>query len=386
MDTSIEARGFHPVALPAHLRVSAAERLVEGTPEQVRRTARRLVAAGGDGGLSFHHAFATIDPRPHTAPDHTLAPPASDAPAPSNAHAATRSATATARRLAVAGGPAVRELALAIPAPGRSAMVFLSRPARGGPAEPDARGASRPHRHGERVACLRALGAHLAALPGRPVAIAQALPHPSEAWAQAALLEAGWLVVGRLAYLRRPLVGRDADPPAPPALPAGVRVEPVAPPAPGAPCPPGLIEALEASYEDTLDCPGLCGLRRTGDIIASHAAIGRPELAQWRVVYEGSRPLGAVLVACVPEQRCYELVYLGLAPPLRGRGLGGALLAGAIAQVASRLRRGPSGAGWSMTCAVDAANDPAVRLYQRHGFRTSDARVACVLGLEGERR
>jgi ribosomal protein S18 acetylase RimI-like enzyme len=338
----VDASGFQNLAhqprpLPPGLRLAAAERLVEATGSAARYAARRIVEAGPDGGIGFDHAYATVD---------------------------------------VDRG-VVRELALAVPSPGRSALVFLSRP------QP------REDRVAERTACASALTAHLSTLPGRPIDIAQALPATSERWAVDALEAARWRVVGHLAYMRRSLSPDDAPRqgllrhrPAEPTLPEGVDLEPMSIPRAGTPDFESLVAALDDSYTNTLDCPDLCGMRRTCDIIDSHAAIGRPELAIWTLVRHEGRPAGAVLLAGLPEQRCYELVYIGIGPSLRGMGLGETLLRRAINQLAARIRQGGSRSGWSLTCAVDTANAPAVRLYDRLGFRSFDRRVACVHGLQ----
>jgi ribosomal protein S18 acetylase RimI-like enzyme len=329
----MDASGFHhdcqpgkcqPRPLPADLRLAAAERLVEAVGPAAREAARRIVDAGADGGIAFDHAYATID---------------------------------VDRR-------AVRELALAIPSPGRSTLVFLSRP--------DAAG-DRPT---ERAHCAAALTEHLSALPGR------------ERWGVDALVAARWRIVGELAYMRRPLRPDDAPRSgllrhreAEPELPDGVELEPFRIPDLGSANMGVLVNALDDSYRDTLDCPELCGMRRTSDIVASHAAIGRPELAIWTLVRHEGRPAGAVLLAGLPEQRCYELVYIGLGPSLRGQGLGEILMRRAITQLGARVKQSAARSGWSLTCAVDTANTPAVRLYERLGFIAFDRRVACVHGL-----
>ncbi len=339
MDASGFSHDCQPRPLPPDLRLAAAERLVEAVGPAAREAAQRIIEAGQDGGIAFDHAQATID---------------------------------VDRR-------AVRELALAIPSPGRSALVFLSRP--------DAAG----DRPAERASCAAALTEHLASLPGHPFDIAQALPAARERWGVDALLAAGWGIVGELAYMRRPL--RPDDAPrhgllrhreTEPDLPDGVELEPIRIPDEGSPNMRVLVSALDDSYMDTLDCPELCGMRRTCDIVASHAAIGRPELAIWTLVRHEGRPAGAILLAGLPEQRCYELVYIGLGPTLRGMGLGELLMRRAIAQLGARVKQSASRSGWSLTCAVDIANAPAVRLYERLGFTAFDRRVACVHGLSSE--
>ncbi|MGD1915760.1 MAG: GNAT family N-acetyltransferase [Phycisphaerales bacterium] len=330
----MDATGFHPRPLPPGARLAAAERLVEASGQAARDTARRIVDSGSSGGIGFEHAYATIEP----------------------------------------GTNRVREVALAVPSPGRSALVFLSRP-QSGRERPD-----------ERAECVRAVCQYLAQLPGQPIDIAQSLPAAAERWAIDALLAANWQTVGSLAYMRRPLRAEEAarsglawaKPGSGEPLPDGLEIEPIRVPGAEEPAPPELIEALEASYIDTLDCPDLCGMRETADIIASHAAIGRQELALWSLLRHEGRPAGALLLSCLPEQRCYELVYLGLGPSLRGNGYGELLMRRAIETLATRVRQSKARAGWSITCAVDKANRPAVRLYERLGFAPFDSRVACV--------
>ena len=89
---------------------------------------------------------------------------------------------------------------------------------------------------------------------------------------------------------------------------------------------PELLEALESSYQDTLDCPELCGLRETPDVLDSHRSTGVFDPALWWMVHVNGQARGCALFNRCPEQRTIELVYLGLSPELRGRGLGKWLL------------------------------------------------------------
>lgn len=269
-------------------------------------------------------------------------------------------------------GAVVRQACLAVPGSGRTAMFFLSEPA--GPRPEDARD------HRERTACVEAACAHLRDALAARVRLAQALPEPEHDWAILALRGAGFTSVGTLAYMR-------AEPTDTPpreersAWPAGVRVERFSDLG-GA----GtsverrradalLAEALEASYVDTLDCPELCGLREMDDVLDSHRSTGRYDPALWHVVWHDDRPAGALLLSRCPDLFCVELVYLGLAPSLRGQGLGRRLLAYGM----SRARRAhPS---WAISCAVDERNAPALRLYESLGFERGARRCALVLAL-----
>ena len=78
-----------------------------------------------------------------------------------------------------------------------------------------------------------------------------------------------------------------------------------------------------------------------------------------------------MLLSKTEELRSVELVYLGLTPALRGQGLGAKLLDLAFRVV-------PRSTFEHITCAVDKANTPAARIYQRAGFRPFGERAALV--------
>ena len=133
---------------------------------------------------------------------------------------------------------------------------------------------------------------------------------------------------------------------------------------------------LDASYEETLDCAGLCGLRRTEDIILGHKSSGRHDPDGWLLAKIDDVFAGAVLVNHSREHGNIELVYLGLAPPVRGRGLGRHLLETQLARYSgSTFRR--------MTLAVDTKNLPAIQIYEDLGFRGTSHRNAYISSLAG---
>ncbi|MFA9478315.1 GNAT family N-acetyltransferase [Phycisphaerales bacterium AB-hyl4] len=125
------------------------------------------------------------------------------------------------------------------------------------------------------------------------------------------------------------------------------------------------------SYEQTLDCPGLRGLRSIDDVIVGHQSAGvfRPDL--WHAIYDDQTPVGAMLINDLPHMDACELVYLGLAVPYRGQGLGKQLLEHALDLVHA------AGRG-SMILAVDERNEPATRLYRGAGFRETASKRAMV--------
>jgi ribosomal protein S18 acetylase RimI-like enzyme len=81
---------------------------------------------------------------------------------------------------------------------------------------------------------------------------------------------------------------------------------------------------LQATYQDSLDMPELEGIRSLDDILASHRAGGRFEAGRWQVGRLPDEPEAAavLLLSEIPDHDAWEVAYLGLTPPARGRGLG----------------------------------------------------------------
>lgn len=311
-----------PVAI-AH-RLLAAERLVGGADsEQRRRNARRLLEQGPQVGVDPAWIFA-----------------------------AERAA----------GGPEMLgQVCLLVPGAGRTGMVFLSGP------EGDPVPATQ--QRAERAAAIGAALDAARADPVQRVVLAQALPDPGEWWAVEAVEEAGFAHAGDLAFLRGPL----PLPAAEPRWPEGVRVRSAAQRGLGCITGPDCLLAriLESSYVDTLDCPELCGLRTTVDVIASHRSTGRFDAALWWLAEDAEgEPAGCCLLSPVPDLGTVELVYLGVSPRFRGMGFGRALLAFAAGRAKGR--------GQTLTLAVDRRNAPALAVYGRAGLKEFAARRAFV--------
>lgn len=223
----------------------------------------------------------------------------------------------------------------------------------------------------ERSACVRATCDFLAANKALEVQVAQGLPDPKEHWSVRALLDSGFITVGHLSYMRRPIGDRTGMPATPPVWPEGVEVVPLTHLDPKS-WDETLVAALNRTYLATLDCPELCGMRTTEDILASHKATGVFDPALWWVFLRQGEAHGCLLLTRCPEQRTLELVYLGISPELRGRGLSHAALAMGI------LSARPSCVGWNVACAVDLRNVPALKVYGRLGFRSFSERLAIV--------
>ncbi|MDP6380989.1 MAG: GNAT family N-acetyltransferase, partial [Phycisphaerae bacterium] len=121
------------------------------------------------------------------------------------------------------------------------------------------------------------------------------------------------------------------------------------------------MEVIAATYVDSLDCPGLDGVRRMDDVLETHKHTGRFTPKCWHLAIFEGQPLGCVLTNPRRRQNVAELVYMGLVPAERRKGFGRQLALRAICDT-SLLGLG------ALALAVDAANQPAVRLYDSLGF------------------
>lgn len=119
---------------------------------------------------------------------------------------------------------------------------------------------------------------------------------------------------------------------------------------------------VEATYQDSLDCGSLNGVRHIEDILASHRATGQYDPYYWRVGLAGDDPVGVILLAHMEEQQTFEIVYMGCLPAFRNQGYGAALLAHGV-----ELARGRGVTAMSLS--VDERNQPARRLYESFAFQ-----------------
>jgi ribosomal protein S18 acetylase RimI-like enzyme len=241
---------------------------------------------------------------------------------------------------------------IAAPGAGRTATVFASRAAV--PARTPSIG--------------RLVQAVALSLRDADIDLAQALLEPEDPGEAAIFQAGGFRQLAELDYLERPIPRFNAVPR--PALPDGVRIE-IWSPSDRA----RLTALLERTYEHTLDCPGLAGLRRPSDILDGHLASGRPIPESWLILMVDGRDAGALLLNRSHDGTTIELVYLGLTPEVRGRGLGKTLLTFGLAGLDNDAAR-------TVVLAVDRANLPAAGLYRRMGFRFALRRVAMVRPIE----
>ena len=185
------------------------------------------------------------------------------------------------------------------------------------------------------------------------VKVCQAFASSEERPAMAPLERNGFSFVTQLVFLERDVVPEDDS-----VKPPTIRVQ----------CKPWLglptreqREVLLATHEEALDCPELNDARTSDEVINGYFR-DNPGTYSWWLKIEGSeRPVGVMLFEKGSKASDLELSYLGLVPTVRGKGLGGAAIT-----YANRIA-GNSGYR-AVSVAVDARNEPALRLYRRHGF------------------
>lgn len=360
-DSSPSAQGELVVTVPPDLQLQAAARLVgDQTSGDPTLAGQRFLDSAPQMGVDLSNFWCTLDP-------------------------ATRH---------------VHQACLAVIGTGRTAMMFISGPDRrrgwSGTAKLKAvfGGTNTDQGHQQRIALLR----HACAQIASEARLAQALLEPRETEVLRAYRDAGFDQLGDLAYMRRPLpkagLATDIDVATLPKWPPHIRCQSlddlqragVSP----AGCDRLVAAALEHTYVDTLDCPELCGLRDIGDVLDSHRSVGVYDPSLWWLLFDSNAPqvpVGCLLLSVCPEHDSVELVYIGLAPPARGYGLGQTLLRHGVREAYVRAlstSASPSirisGSG-GMTCAVDMRNGPALALYKRNQFAKFGARIPVVRSL-----
>jgi GNAT superfamily N-acetyltransferase len=126
-------------------------------------------------------------------------------------------------------------------------------------------------------------------------------------------------------------------------------------------------QTLLQTYEGTLDCPEVTGVRSISEIIKGHQAPDGPEMDHWWLAQEGQRPVGVLLMTETAGSETWDVAYVGVVPEARGRSVGRQLMFKAISEArAANMSQ--------LALSVDARNLPAIRLYRSLGFQLYDQR------------
>lgn len=137
-------------------------------------------------------------------------------------------------------------------------------------------------------------------------------------------------------------------------------------------------ETILESYRDSLDCPSLNGMRDIEDVIAGHKAAGVHDPSLWFMLTENGHSRGVLLLSPSPQSDAMELVYLGLCPSARGRGLSDLMMRQALAMTLQRKVA-------RLSLAVDSRNTPAIKLYHRNGLQRICSKLALMRDLRIEK-
>jgi mycothiol synthase len=126
-------------------------------------------------------------------------------------------------------------------------------------------------------------------------------------------------------------------------------------------------ETLLRTYEDTLDCPEVNGVRSIEEVVLGHQSQGKYDSGRWWLAFDGSGPVGVLLLIEMPEAQYWELAYMGVIPEARGKHYGSEL-------VRKALFEARAGEGGQLSLSVDERNLPAWKIYQHLGFEPYDER------------
>ncbi|NLE60415.1 MAG: GNAT family N-acetyltransferase [Planctomycetes bacterium] len=197
---------------------------------------------------------------------------------------------------------------------------------------------------------------------GRNICFLQAIISPNATFEQEIYQQAGFERLAELIYMERdllePLTGEKPSPPLTWITYSAESHQLFA-------------RTVLETYEDSLDCVGISGLRQIEDILATHRSTGVFNPRTWFVGISDDNPIGVLLLSAVPEQAALEVVYMGLRPACRGKGYASAFMEHGI-------RTARDLAALRLTLAVDAENAPARRLYARFAFEETARRCAWV--------
>jgi hypothetical protein len=190
--------------------------------------------------------------------------------------------------------------------------------------------------------------------------LAQVLLDPGDSEVSATVISCSFNRLAELLYMQCPVPHGLR----PPSLPQDYHWLTYAPPVHNR-----FADTILLTYQQSLDCPALNGLRSIDDILAGHKATGQFDPRLWFLLCHRSSPLGALLLSPILRSDALELVYLGLIPSTRRLGISDLLMRQALHSVSTMHHA-------RLSLAVDAGNLPALKLYWRHGLQAIGRKLA----------
>ncbi len=216
---------------------------------------------------------------------------------------------------------------------------------------------------------IRLIAQAIGAADNAGVEVVQGLLEPNDRRGALLLCGSGFQRIAVLKYLE----WRTGPLPASVAFPDGVTIR-------RAPTNSARLEAfVSATYEGSLDCPAITGMRSMPKVLEGYRAAGQYDPELWLSVERCGINMGVLLLADHPNSDQVELIYMGLRPEARGRGIGSHMVRHAQ-NVTRRLGRG------RLVLAADAANDKALAVYAAAGFAEWAQRVAMLRPLSGGKK
>lgn len=122
-----------------------------------------------------------------------------------------------------------------------------------------------------------------------------------------------------------------------------------------------MVNLVQSTYEQTLDCPRLNGFRSAADVVGAYVTASSFQPEGWRMISENGRDVACLVTVGHGATNTVELTYMGIAPSHRGRGIGKLLVS-----EAARIAR--TKASDRIVLAVDQANRPAHAVYRQCEF------------------
>jgi ribosomal protein S18 acetylase RimI-like enzyme len=128
-----------------------------------------------------------------------------------------------------------------------------------------------------------------------------------------------------------------------------------------------MAEVVEQTFISTCDFRELSGVCKASEMLLGYRKVGAYRPESWFFVRRGGEDIGCLVLADQPSDNQCELLYMGVAPQVRGRSFGVEITRRALWETAQTGRR-------QLTLGVDAANQPALHVYLQLGFIEWDRR------------
>lgn len=132
-------------------------------------------------------------------------------------------------------------------------------------------------------------------------------------------------------------------------------------------------DVVQQTWADSLDCVDLEDTRPIEAVLADYERRCLGDLRHWYLVRDLTDEVGCLLLDAPEEASPLEIVYWGVLPGFRGRGLGQQILHFAR-EIGSRQRS-------MITAVVDSENWPAINAYNQAGFSTVDHQKLFIMQL-----